>query len=389
MKGAPIKNAMAAARAFLAERKNDLPVADHRRSAPTTTSSPTSRPNKAELADGGREDAGDGRGHAHLRRAHRSRRARRRSKGSSARRSCSSRTAPTSEATPLAPKRCRRAADANVRVISVGLSSPQYDPETLKSARAAHRRHVRRGGEPRRARSRSSSDIGQQLSSEYELTYRSLLPPEQKAVVAREGRRAARRRPPKYTTPALDLAPQGTFETSWIDDVITSPWLMIFVDRRRSRAHRFRAPLRRRRPQPLAPAPHGAVRHRAERGRVAAAPRRGLGDARRHRAAHGRRTALVAAVRDRRRARRLQPLRARDRRLDDRRRHPRVDRRRDLLPVALGPAHRSRRAVRHAVHRLAPGLEDAQGIRGAARRQPRRARRRDAHRATRRWAPSA
>src|SRR6185437_6096036 len=33
----------------------------------------------------------------------------------------------------------------------------------------------------------------------------------------------------KYTTPALDLTPQGTFETTWIDEVITSPWLMIFV----------------------------------------------------------------------------------------------------------------------------------------------------------------
>jgi tight adherence protein B len=33
----------------------------------------------------------------------------------------------------------------------------------------------------------------------------------------------------KYTTPAIDLTPQGTFERSWIDEVITSPWLMIFV----------------------------------------------------------------------------------------------------------------------------------------------------------------
>ncbi len=32
-----------------------------------------------------------------------------------------------------------------------------------------------------------------------------------------------------YTTPPLDLAPTGTFEQSWIDEVITSPWLMIFV----------------------------------------------------------------------------------------------------------------------------------------------------------------
>ncbi len=183
----------------------------------------------------------------------------------------------------------------------------------------------------------------------------------------------------KYTTPALDLTPQGTFETTWIDDVITSPWLMIFVIvsvlaligfaifsaidvRNRS--------LRRRMAQYVTVPSEDESRSAARRGR---------GDARRHRAAHGRRPALVAAVRDGCRARRLQPLGARDRRLDDRRRHRRLDRRRDRLPVALGPAHRSRSTVRDALVRVAPGLEDAQGIRGAARRQPRRARRRDAH----------
>ena len=72
------------------------------------------------------------------------------------------------------------------------------------------------------------TEIGQQLSREYELTYRSLLPPLEKAnvqvkVVGYAPASAT------YTTPALDIMPQGTFETSWIDEVITSPWLMIFV----------------------------------------------------------------------------------------------------------------------------------------------------------------
>jgi tight adherence protein B len=32
-----------------------------------------------------------------------------------------------------------------------------------------------------------------------------------------------------YTTPELDLTARGTFEQSWVDEVITSPWLMVFV----------------------------------------------------------------------------------------------------------------------------------------------------------------
>ena len=32
-----------------------------------------------------------------------------------------------------------------------------------------------------------------------------------------------------YTTPHIDFTERGTFESSWIDDVIASPWLMIFV----------------------------------------------------------------------------------------------------------------------------------------------------------------
>ena len=112
-------------------------------------------------------------------------------------------------------------------MISVGLSSPQYNPETLKSLAN------RTGGTYIESATPAElqpifKEIGQQLSSEYELTYRSQLPPRQKAVVLVKVAGLAPATA-KYTTPALDLAPQGTFETTWIDDVITSPWLMIFV----------------------------------------------------------------------------------------------------------------------------------------------------------------
>jgi tight adherence protein B len=32
-----------------------------------------------------------------------------------------------------------------------------------------------------------------------------------------------------YTTPTIELTPRGTFDRSWVDEVIVSPWLMIFV----------------------------------------------------------------------------------------------------------------------------------------------------------------
>ncbi len=116
---------------------------------------------------------------------------------------------------------------ANVRVISVGLKSPQYDPQTLKAV------SQRTGGSYAEAVKPAElaavfSDIGADLASEYELTYRSLLPPNvaAKVNVVVAGLPAVTA---AYTTPDIDFAPSGTFERSWIDGVITSPWLMVFV----------------------------------------------------------------------------------------------------------------------------------------------------------------
>ena len=117
--------------------------------------------------------------------------------------------------------------EANVRVLSVGLSSPQYDPETLRAlARRTGGGYVETATPAELAP--IFAQIGSRLSKEYLVTYRSLLPPQVQAkvrmAVAGAGIATA-----SYTTPALELTPRGTFEKTWVDEVIVSPWLMIFV----------------------------------------------------------------------------------------------------------------------------------------------------------------
>ncbi|CAN5175398.1 hypothetical protein BH09ACT13_BH09ACT13_10090 [soil metagenome] len=117
--------------------------------------------------------------------------------------------------------------NANVRVSSVGLRSAQCDPQTLRgvarqtggtyveSATPADLEPIFRG-------------ISAQLSNEYLVTYRSLLPPNISATVIA----SVAGFPPataEYTTPAIDLAPRGTFDRTYVDKTILSPWLMIFV----------------------------------------------------------------------------------------------------------------------------------------------------------------
>ena len=227
MAGEPIEAAMAAARAFLAERKDELPVAviAYNRDVTVLTDFTTD----SEELSGSRR---------------RSRRRQPRVRGSTTR---SSRR----RAWPPRPGYDRTTAvllsdghrrfvqatheetaaalnDANVRVISVGLQSPEYNAETLRTRRERHGRQVRR---ERDARSSSSPSSPRSASSSRTST---------SSATARSSRRTSRRRSSAvapglapatatYTTPPLDFTPQGTFETTWVDEVITSPWLMIFV----------------------------------------------------------------------------------------------------------------------------------------------------------------
>jgi Flp pilus assembly protein TadB/uncharacterized protein YegL len=117
---------------------------------------------------------------------------------------------------------------ANVRVLSVGLTSPQYDSETLKALAQ------RTGGSYVDTATPSElapifSQIGAQLSSEYLVTYRSLLPPEVPANVRAAVAGVPGAATASYTTPELILVSGGTFDKTWMDEVIVSPWLMIFI----------------------------------------------------------------------------------------------------------------------------------------------------------------
>ena len=209
-------------------------------------------------------------------------------------------------------------AGASTRVYSVGLRSPQYDPEALASvARRSGGRYAEAANPAELAA--IFTEIGADLASEYEVTYRSLLPPNVPANVALTvgGQTATA----KYTTPPLTLSnDRGTFEQSWLDEVIVSPYLAVFIvvsviallalalltlvdARNRS--------LRRRMADYVTVPTEEEGQHQA---------RRGHRDARCGSPAARGGPSLVAVVRARRRARRLQVHAGGNRRLDDHRR---------------------------------------------------------------------
>ena len=225
MKGVPLQGAMAAARAFLAERKPDMPVsvivfgpddsvlASFSTDEATLAAAVAETPPTAEgthiydaLVETSQSVQAQGLERATI--------------------------VLLSDGTDVGSDASRAEAlaaldAAHVRVISVGLKSPQYDPQAL---RAVSQRSSGRYVEAAKPAELAAifSEIGTDLASEYEVTYRSLLPPNVPATVkvAVAGLPAATA---AYTTPALDFTARGTFEQSWVDDVITSPWLMVFV----------------------------------------------------------------------------------------------------------------------------------------------------------------
>jgi tight adherence protein B len=119
------------------------------------------------------------------------------------------------------------AENSNIRIYTIGLQSFAFDAGYLKSL------STQTGGAY--AQATSSADLeaiyealGTQLANEYIVTYRSFMPPETRTVVEVKvpGYSAVTT---SYVSPELDVSPKGTFELTWVDQVITSPWLMIFV----------------------------------------------------------------------------------------------------------------------------------------------------------------
>lgn len=117
--------------------------------------------------------------------------------------------------------------DANIRVIAVGLKSKQYDSEALRAIAQRTGGTYVESAAPAQL-SQIFGQISSRLSNEYTLAYRSLLPPQTKATV-RAAVAGVASASATYTTPTLDFSSKGTFERSWIDSVIVSPFLMVFI----------------------------------------------------------------------------------------------------------------------------------------------------------------
>ena len=237
MAGEPIEAAMAAARAFMAQRKDDLPVAviaynpeitvltDFTRDSGELSAAIAKAPATAEgtriydaLIEAARlaEEAGYARTTAVLLSdGHR--------RGVQA----------TREETIAALNA------ANVRVISVGLQSPEYDAETLQTRSEADGRHVRRERDTGAAR----ADLHDDRPAALERVRRQLsLPPS----AEREGQRDGSRPGPRRGDGELhDARPRphaaGHVRPTFADDVDHLAMAHDLRRRLRSRARRVRA----------------------------------------------------------------------------------------------------------------------------------------------------
>src|SRR5262249_35026301 len=118
--------------------------------------------------------------------------------------------------------------DNGVRVISVGLNSRFYNSKTLKNVALATQGSYTEAQNSGQL-TPSFSNIGAELATQYDVPYRSLLPRKDEAKVTAKVAGLAKPATATYTTPTLDFSPRGTFDESWMDKVIMSPWLMVFV----------------------------------------------------------------------------------------------------------------------------------------------------------------
>ena len=188
-------------RARVPRRAQERPAGRGRRFGPRTASSPSSRPTRRSSPRRQQDPRTRG-GHAHLRRADQHVRARE-GRGSA------------DDHRPPLRRHGRRELGVDLRGArgSRGgerkrhLGRPEVGavrPGHAEGSRGADRRLLRGEREPQRLEPIFEA-IGQRLSNEYEVTYRSVLPPERQAVVEA---RVSRLAPASatYTTP-LDVAP--------------------------------------------------------------------------------------------------------------------------------------------------------------------------------------
>ncbi len=225
MKGAPIAGAMAAARAFMAQRTPDLPVAviAYNPEVTVLTKFTTSKDSlSASVAKAPTLAEGTHLYDALIEAANLA-------KEQGLERTTAVLLSDGNRRGVQAslPDTLEALTDANVRVVAVGLRSPLYDEATLTTlAKRTAGGYV--GTYTPDQLASTFAEISARISREYVLSYRSHLPANQKAVVSATITGFAPATA-SYTTPNIDFTARGTFERSFIDEVITSPWLMVFV----------------------------------------------------------------------------------------------------------------------------------------------------------------
>ncbi|MFO7571495.1 MAG: type II secretion system F family protein [Gaiellaceae bacterium] len=225
MRGAPIEGAMDAARAFLAQRKDDLPVAIVTFGGGTIVLTDFTTDDEilsAAVKDTPRLSEGTVINDAIVRATELTT-----AEGLGRTTFVLLSDGADSGSTATHDEAVSAANGAGASIVSVGLQSPVFEPTTLQSLAQET------GGTYRLAANVGAlegifSEISSRVSSEYILSYRSLVPADTeanvKAVLVGLPAAAA-----VYTTPAIDVAPGGTFDRTWVDEVIISPWLMVFV----------------------------------------------------------------------------------------------------------------------------------------------------------------
>lgn len=226
MKGKPIADAMAAARAFMVERGSALPVAVIAFNPDVTVLTDfTNDPAKLNEAVAKAPELAYG---THIYDA--LQKAAQMAKDQGLKRST---VVLLSDGQELGSKTTYGQAlaalqQSGVRVISVGLNSRFYNSGTLKKVA------VGTGGSYTEAANSAQlepifSAIGKELANQYIVSYQSLLGPKVKANVAAKVVGYPTAATATYVTPTINLTPTGSFHRDWIDKVILSPWLMVFV----------------------------------------------------------------------------------------------------------------------------------------------------------------
>src|SRR5262249_50240500 len=117
---------------------------------------------------------------------------------------------------------------AHIRVFSVGLRSPAFDPAALEHVAAATGGDYVEASSPAQLKGLFEA-LGRRLASEYLLTYRTRQNPSTHVAVSVSVRGLPKAATSAYTTPALHIAPAQPYRPSQLNSLIQSRFVLWLV----------------------------------------------------------------------------------------------------------------------------------------------------------------